>query len=135
MTIHDEGGMRHFYAEWGRRMGRSASDPYGEQARPRSERLMDVRTRISGWSTAPACCSTTGTSRPTSPSATSATNTNHDVQPEIRKPLTWLAHDKAGLATLFGNPPRHNSDSSPLTRHVTVYTVARSPRTASVRRS
>ena len=28
MTIHDEGGMRHFYAEWGRRMGRSASDPF-----------------------------------------------------------------------------------------------------------
>jgi len=44
--------------------------------------------------------------------------------PEIRKPMTWLAHDKAGLATLFGNLPRHNSDSSPLTRHVTVYTVA-----------
>ncbi len=29
MTIHDEGGMRHFYAEWSRRMGRLASDPYG----------------------------------------------------------------------------------------------------------
>lgn len=28
MTIHDEGGMRHFYAEWGRRMGRPASDPF-----------------------------------------------------------------------------------------------------------
>jgi methanesulfonate monooxygenase large subunit len=28
MTIHDEGGMRHFYAEWSRRMGRSSSDPY-----------------------------------------------------------------------------------------------------------
>lgn len=28
MTIHDEGGMRHFYAEWSRRMGRSASDPH-----------------------------------------------------------------------------------------------------------
>ena len=28
MTIHDEGGMRHFYAEWSRRMGRAASDPY-----------------------------------------------------------------------------------------------------------
>ncbi len=26
-TIHDEGGMRHFYAEWSRRMGRLASDP------------------------------------------------------------------------------------------------------------
>ena len=27
---HDEIGMRHFYAEWSRRMGRSASDPYAE---------------------------------------------------------------------------------------------------------
>jgi methanesulfonate monooxygenase large subunit len=26
-TIHDEIGMRHFYAEWGRMMGRSPSDP------------------------------------------------------------------------------------------------------------
>jgi methanesulfonate monooxygenase subunit alpha len=32
MTIHDEGGMRHFYAEWGRRMGRSPSDPYATTA-------------------------------------------------------------------------------------------------------
>ncbi|MBX9810479.1 MAG: aromatic ring-hydroxylating dioxygenase subunit alpha [Burkholderiales bacterium] len=31
MTIHDEGGMRHFYAEWSRRMGRKAYDPYGEK--------------------------------------------------------------------------------------------------------
>jgi methanesulfonate monooxygenase large subunit len=31
MTIHDEGGMRHFYAEWSRRMGRNAYDPYGEK--------------------------------------------------------------------------------------------------------
>ncbi len=30
MTIHDEGGMRHFYAEWGRRMGRKPYDPYGD---------------------------------------------------------------------------------------------------------
>ena len=29
-TIHDEIGMRHFYAEWGRRMGRPAHDPMGE---------------------------------------------------------------------------------------------------------
>ncbi len=29
MTIHDEGGMRHFYAEWSRRMGRPAYDPFG----------------------------------------------------------------------------------------------------------
>jgi methanesulfonate monooxygenase large subunit len=30
--IHDEIGMRHYYAEWGRRMERSASDPFGERA-------------------------------------------------------------------------------------------------------
>jgi methanesulfonate monooxygenase small subunit len=46
--------------------------------------------------------------------------------PEIRKRMTWLEHDKPGLATLFGNLPKHNSDASPLTRHATVYTVARS---------
>jgi methanesulfonate monooxygenase subunit alpha len=27
-TIHDEIGLRHFYAEWSRRMGRSSSDPF-----------------------------------------------------------------------------------------------------------
>ena len=31
MTIHDEGGMRHFYAEWSQRMGRKAFDPYGDR--------------------------------------------------------------------------------------------------------
>jgi methanesulfonate monooxygenase subunit alpha len=31
-TIHDEIGMRHYYAEWSRRMGRSPSDPYAERA-------------------------------------------------------------------------------------------------------
>jgi methanesulfonate monooxygenase large subunit len=30
MTIHDEVGMRHYYAEWGRRMGRLASAPFTE---------------------------------------------------------------------------------------------------------
>jgi len=29
-TIHDEVGMRHFYAEWSRRMGRKAYDPMGD---------------------------------------------------------------------------------------------------------
>ena len=29
-TIHDEVGMRHFYAEWSRRMGRPAYDPFRE---------------------------------------------------------------------------------------------------------
>jgi methanesulfonate monooxygenase subunit alpha len=31
MGIHDEVGMRHYYAEWGRRTGRSPSDPFGER--------------------------------------------------------------------------------------------------------
>ena len=43
--------------------------------------------------------------------------------PEIRKDMTWLEHDKAGMQSLFTNLPKHNSDQSPLTRHVTVYTV------------
>lgn len=43
--------------------------------------------------------------------------------PEIRKSMTWLEHDKAGMAALFANLPKHNSDQSPLSRHVTVYTV------------
>ena len=43
--------------------------------------------------------------------------------PEIRKEMTWLEHDKAGMQALFTNLPKHNSDQSPLTRHVTVYTV------------
>ena len=43
--------------------------------------------------------------------------------PEIRKDLTWLDHDKAGMETLFTQLPRHNSDHAPLARHATVYTV------------
>jgi methanesulfonate monooxygenase subunit beta len=43
--------------------------------------------------------------------------------PEIRKEMIWLEHDKQGLQSLFTNLPRHNSDQSPITRHVTVYTV------------
>lgn len=43
--------------------------------------------------------------------------------PEIRKDMTWLEHDKAGMQGLFATLPKHNSDQSPLTRHVTVYTV------------
>jgi methanesulfonate monooxygenase large subunit len=38
--IHDEIGMRHFYAEWGRKMGRSASDPFAEL--PAAEPLPDI---------------------------------------------------------------------------------------------
>ena len=43
--------------------------------------------------------------------------------PEIRKEMIWLEHDKQGLQSLFTNLPRHNSDQSPITRHVTLYTV------------
>jgi methanesulfonate monooxygenase small subunit len=43
--------------------------------------------------------------------------------PEIRKEMTWLDHDKAGMETLFTQLPRHNSDHAPLARHATVYTV------------
>lgn len=43
--------------------------------------------------------------------------------PEIRKDMTWLEHDKKGMQTLFANLPKHNSDQSPLSRHVTLYTV------------
>ena len=43
--------------------------------------------------------------------------------PEIRKEMTWLEHDKMGMQGLFTNLPKHNSDQSPLSRHVTVYTV------------
>ena len=49
--------------------------------------------------------------------------------PEIRKDMTWLEHDKAGMQALFANLPKHNSDQSPLTRHVTVYTVKEDPAT------
>jgi methanesulfonate monooxygenase small subunit len=43
--------------------------------------------------------------------------------PEIRRTMIWLDHDKQGMATLFRNLPRHQSDMSPLSRHATVYTV------------
>jgi methanesulfonate monooxygenase large subunit len=33
-TIHDEIGMRHYYAEWSRYMERSPSDPFGERGTP-----------------------------------------------------------------------------------------------------
>jgi methanesulfonate monooxygenase small subunit len=43
--------------------------------------------------------------------------------PEIRKEMTWLAHDRAGLAALIQQLPRHNTDRSIFTRHATVYTI------------
>jgi methanesulfonate monooxygenase large subunit len=42
MSIHDEGGMRHYYAEWSRRMGRSSSDPF-HQRDPASAHLTVLR--------------------------------------------------------------------------------------------
>jgi methanesulfonate monooxygenase small subunit len=44
--------------------------------------------------------------------------------PEIRREMTWLDHDRAGLEALVRTLPRHHSDAAPLTRHATVYTVA-----------
>jgi len=52
--------------------------------------------------------------------------------PEIRRDMVWLEHDRKGMETLFTNLPRHNSDHSPLTRHVTVYTVQMNATTAEV---
>lgn len=43
--------------------------------------------------------------------------------PEIKKEMTWLEHDMAGMQLLFKNLPRHNSDKSILSRHASVYTV------------
>lgn len=43
--------------------------------------------------------------------------------PEIRKEMIWLEHDNAGMQLLFKNLPKHNSDKSVLSRHVTVYTI------------
>ncbi|WP_296750273.1 aromatic-ring-hydroxylating dioxygenase subunit beta [Thiobacillus sp.] len=43
--------------------------------------------------------------------------------PEIRKEMTWLEQDKEGMKLLFDNLPRHNSDHSPLSRHITVCIV------------
>ena len=43
--------------------------------------------------------------------------------PEIRKDVTWLEHDLDGISTLVQQLPRHNTDQSIFTRHVTVYAV------------
>jgi methanesulfonate monooxygenase subunit beta len=45
------------------------------------------------------------------------------TSPEIGRDMTWLQHDKSGMKALFDQLPRHNSDHSPLTRHVTIYSV------------
>ena len=142
MTIHDEGGMRHFYAEWSRRMGREAYDPHGDR-QGRDGRLSGARRdlarsepwkasadaarqnrdRGAGLSLVPRA-RREGLQGATSTCATTSfryTITAHS--PEIRKDMIWLDHDKPGMQLLFNNLPRHNSDHSPLTRHATVYTV------------
>jgi|SRR5579863_811039 len=43
--------------------------------------------------------------------------------PEIRKEMTWLEHDLAGLKTMIEMLPKHNTDHGRLTRHATVYAV------------
>jgi methanesulfonate monooxygenase subunit beta len=43
--------------------------------------------------------------------------------PEIRKQMTWLEQDRAGMQLLLNNLPKHNSDHSLLSRHMNVYAV------------
>ena len=43
--------------------------------------------------------------------------------PEIRKEMTWLEHNMAGMQLLFKNLPKHNSDHARLSRHACVYTI------------
>ncbi len=40
--------------------------------------------------------------------------------PELRKNMTWLEHDRAGLSALIELLPKHHSDGSDLLRHVSV---------------
>ncbi|MHB1231375.1 MAG: aromatic-ring-hydroxylating dioxygenase subunit beta [Burkholderiales bacterium] len=43
--------------------------------------------------------------------------------PEVRAEMIWMDEDKVSLKKMLGVLPRHNSEHSPLSRHVTVYTV------------
>jgi len=43
--------------------------------------------------------------------------------PEAKVDMIWMDEDKASLKRTLDVLPRHNSDHSPLSRHVTVYTV------------
>lgn len=43
--------------------------------------------------------------------------------PEIRRDMTFLGLDLEGLTTLVKHLPRHNTDQSTFTRHMTVYTI------------
>ena len=48
-----------------------------------------------------------------------------NYSPEIRKEQCWMERDWKGLKTLFDLLPKHNTNHSPLTRHATVYSVAK----------
>lgn len=51
---------------------------------------------------------------------------NYRIQtfsPEIRKDMTWLEHDRAGLAALFELLPKHHVDHAQWHRHASVYQV------------
>lgn len=43
---------------------------------------------------------------------------------EIRRPMTWLAHDREGLRALIELLPKHHTNGAVWTRHAVVYTVA-----------
>lgn len=43
--------------------------------------------------------------------------------PEIRRDMTFLDLDLEGMTTLVKHLPRHNTDQSTFTRHMTVYTA------------
>jgi methanesulfonate monooxygenase small subunit len=45
--------------------------------------------------------------------------------PEIRKDMMWLEHGLEGMLNLVDLLPKHQSDRSRLTRHVSLYRVAR----------
>ena len=104
--------MRHFYAEWSRRMGRPAYDPFREQAgnEPARGRGLSGAPWSNGstsrsWSTARASRSTTGTSRPSSSLCDEGFRYKITTySPEIRKEMVWLDHDKQGMETLFTQP-------------------------------
>ncbi|HMJ16664.1 MAG TPA: nuclear transport factor 2 family protein [Polyangiaceae bacterium] len=43
--------------------------------------------------------------------------------PDIRKNMTWLDHDRAGLSALIELLPRHHVDNAQWLRHVVLYSV------------
>lgn len=44
--------------------------------------------------------------------------------PEIKSEMIWLDHGRAEMEDLFKTLPKHNTDSSPLTRNAVVYKVS-----------